>query len=539
MIRRAARHFGLFLFGVAFVVSVARVVFFNDSRSSPGSGDTVTIRLAHWQLENGVRETFDRIAAAYTARHPNVRVEQIAIPDRIYANWFITQLVGGTAPDILQLGSDVQGTTDERVARFFAPLGDLADAPNPYNADTPLADVPLRETYLDGMGSGYKDALLDYYSLPISGSSTRLFYNLDLLEKITGHREPPRDYRAFIALCEAAEEYARGTGQSLVPIAGSKFNAPYLMADLFASQTQTLARDTSPTGELRASPITQGLAYLRGDWTLDAPGIRSGLALTRQVATHMQPGFTQLDRDDAMLLFVQGRALMICSGSWDATGLRAQSPFPVGAARVPFPSPDDPDFGEQTLDVPAERASTGITFGLNRASEHPDVARDFLRFLASQPVNQLWTDSSGWVPAVLGVTPTPEVAVFLPDPEGFPLHYKIAADGMGDLRRVFENALYRLYDPRGGVDAFLDEIRGDYRAAWLSDLARLARSRHESLQRSDTQAAALAWLAARPDADPGADRRRSMAFESAAVAARDVAILRLRESVAQPDPTSP
>src|SRR5207253_9887425 len=123
----------------------------------------ITIRFAHWQLENGPRDAFEKIAAEYSKLHPGISVEQLPIPERIYPNWFITQLVGGMAPDLIQIG---KGSNDERLTRFFTPLSDLASSPNPYNKGTDLEGVPMRETLFDGMEGGFVQNLIEFYAVP-------------------------------------------------------------------------------------------------------------------------------------------------------------------------------------------------------------------------------------------------------------------------------------------------------------------------------------------------------------------------------------
>ena len=103
------------------------------------------IRLAHRQLEGGVREALDALAREHEKGNPGVRIKQIPIPERIYSNWLLTQLVGGTAPNIIQIG---MGSTDERLARYFLPLTDLAKAPNPHNAGADLDGVTHFQEFL-------------------------------------------------------------------------------------------------------------------------------------------------------------------------------------------------------------------------------------------------------------------------------------------------------------------------------------------------------------------------------------------------------
>jgi len=486
---------GIGLLALCFVVALTRIVLMNKGRTDDGRKQ-ITLRLAHWQLENGPREAFEEMAKAYMKLNPHIRIEQIAIPERIYPNWLITQLVGETAPDLIEIGI---GMTDELLARYFVPITPLVNQPNPHNRGTPLEKTPLRETFFDGMEGGYNQNLFEYYTAPISGVTIRMYYNLELLEAITGSRTLPRTYEELVSLCEKTRAYAEENQAPIVPIAGSRYNGPMLMNLLFSSQTQKLSERIVPPGLLEADPITAAGAYLRDQWDVETPEVRSGLELMRDVGQYMQPGFIQLMRDDATLLFVQKRAVMICSGSWDATSIRLQSGFDLGVGRIPFPSRDNPKYGKYTEGGLSEAGTNaGLGFGLTRNGPHQKEALDFLLFLASQRANQIWTDVSGWIPSVIGTRAGKEVEPFLPQAEGYLRGLQITiGGGFADTTRVFNTNFHLLVSPLGGVDAFTNAIRGQYPETLVSDLHRYVRTQRTLVQRGDTQLGALSWMASR------------------------------------------
>lgn len=516
MRERILNTIGFSLLGLCFALSLGRILTNSLRQPTPTTGGpTATIRIAHWQLESGVREAFDAIAAEYSRLHPGVRIVQIPIPERIYTNWLITQLVGGTAPDLIQVGF---GITDERLARYFVPLGDLANSPNPYNAGTDLEHLPMRDTFFDGMLGGFNANLLEYYAVPLSAHSIRMYYNLDLLREITDSENLPATFDELMELCARARAYARARQIPFVPIAGSKYNSPQIMNTLFSSQTQRMVEDLNPPGYFGGEHPLRARQFLSGKWDLNHPSYRSGLALLREVGQEMQPGFMQLLRDDAMLLFVQGRSLMISSGSWDATSIRAQARFRIGVAPIPLPSTQHPRYGAHTLGSLTEAGdNASVGFGLTRLSNHPEIARDFLRFLASRRINQLWADTSGWIPSVLGVQPNESVTPFLPKTEGalggiFPGIE--AGHGLPEVGMLIENHFHLLIHPSGGPEAFLRAIAPGFRPALLQSLERRARGGAQASQRSDSQWAALAWLAVSGEGSDEDRRRWDLARQS-------------------------
>lgn len=500
---------GLFLLCAA--ASLIRVAATEKSDSPDGS--QITLRFAHWQLEDGPRDAFTKLAAEYTRLHPNVRVIPIAIPERIYPNWLLTQLIGETAPDLIQIGI---GLNSERIARFFTPLTDLANAPNPYNRGTDLEAVPLRDTFFDGMEAGYNSSLFQYYGAPISGFSVRMFYNLDLLKEITGDARLPESYEELRALCDRALEYQPAGGGRVTPIASSKYNGPILMRRLFSSQTQTLSERLNPVGVIGSDVLRRADDYLHGRWSLQSEEIRSGFDLMRDVGQFMQPGFLQLGRDDATLLFVQKRALMICTGSWDATSIRNQAAFRVGVGQIPFPTRETPRFGRHTLGALSEAGSNGgIIFGITRQSRHAKAATDFLHFLTSQRGNRLWSDTSGWLPSVVGIKVSPEVAPFLPSSGGQLPGLTIDSGGMPDTARVYNSSLHQLFGPSGGSASFVSLLDPSFSNALRADLRRQIQTSLDIVQQGDTRLGALARLAARPGENTNARRRVEEWMEAA------------------------
>jgi hypothetical protein len=295
------------------------------------------------------------------------------------------------------------------------------------------------------------------------------------------------------------EEYNRRTGRNIVPIAGSGYNSGMIMGQLYGSQTlglgERLAYDALAGASERIHPAAPQLAMAaaRGDWALDEPEIRAGLGLQRDVGRHMQPGFLQANRDDAGFYFTMGSALMIPTGSWDLASLVSQSPFRIAVARIPYPQPGDPSAPFSLGPLAEGGSGLGGLFGVTRASRHPEVARDFLLFLVSQPINQRFAELSKWSPAVVGVVPNEEVAAFAPFFDGYPTGFGLTFSG-ADASRVVGNATHLLTGPNGSVDDFVEAIRPDYLAALAADLRRAELVVRDNSQRLDTRLGALGWL---------------------------------------------
>lgn len=506
----------LTIFGVSLLAATFAISLWKISRRAAAENDPALkiVRIAHWQLEDGVSDAIDAAARDYERLHPGVRIEQMRIPERVYPNWVTTQLVGGIAPDLVQIG---KGIDAERLVRHFLPITDEVLRPNPYNRGTDFETTAWRDTYLDGMISGFDEAQQDYYGAPLFMATVRMYANVTLLQQITGSTRLPRSLDDLIALCAQADAYAQQSGRPLVPIAGSRYNAPFLIERLFRSVTQRLNLELSTNRQLTTDSEQLMAGLLQGTWDLDTPSVRAGLVLAGDIGRHMQPGFLQLTREDATFLFQQSRALMIATGSWDATTLINGSPFEIRVFDLPIPHADHRTYGSHVLGRHSEASLRSYgPFGVSRVSAHPEIALDFMRFITSATQNQNFADRSGWLPVIAGVRPRENIAAFAPVMDGYPDGFYLALGP--DMSRVVNNQLHLLVAQDGNVERFVSESSAPLRAAARADLSRALRNRTSQIARADLSLAAEASLAdsapeAVPDQRARNQRERQFASE--------------------------
>ena len=145
---------GFHRFGVAFavllyLVAVVHVHFLGPERVA-FDPDVKVLTLAHWQLEDGFREGFDKMIARFeklkAAQGVKVKVNQVTVPYRGFRQWLLTQLVGGDPADVVTAA--VPGSVRYY---YFHPLSPYLGKPNPFNVGTPLEGMPWKDTYIDGM----------------------------------------------------------------------------------------------------------------------------------------------------------------------------------------------------------------------------------------------------------------------------------------------------------------------------------------------------------------------------------------------------
>jgi len=418
------RYPALLLLMVVYLLSCV-VVTGNIIRGRGGAGGQTrktVLRFAHWQLEPGIRSAIDDLIADYTALHPDVEVRQILIPEEGYFQWVNTQLIGRTAPDMIEIGCGGAvgwALWPKFYARYFLPLDRYVDEPNPYNEGTALEGVPWRQTYFDEMEGGYAEELQSYFRVPISTCTVRLFYNKDLVEEVSGGPFP-ETFEGLIALCDQLDAWGKERGVTMEPIAGSWYNfRKFFDAYNTALTANYLDRlDTDYNGTV--SRIESGAAIYSGAVKMTEPPLAGNFALIEELTKYFPPGWTSLDRDEAVFLFMQGQSAMITTGTWDYEGMKQQAGFNLAVAHIPLPSPAHPQYGSLVAGPTTEAGLRGgFPMGITKGSPNVEAALDFLRFAASLEPNEKLNQSMSWLPVIVGAEPREDLRPFLPRIEGY------------------------------------------------------------------------------------------------------------------------
>lgn len=469
---------------VAFLWSAVSIMTYRHQGVPPGT--TVELRIGHWQLEAGVRQGLDEMARQYSLLHPEVHIVQDAIPESTYGQWMTTQLMGGTAPDIIEVGLGVPYNVILGFhSRYFVPLTAYVNQANPYNKGTSMEGMPWRATYKDAMRNGYIEELQEFMLVPLSQFSVRLFYNQDLLKRLTGMEEAPRSYRDFLAACEIIKSRKDERGRPYTPIAGSAYHLN--MWDGFMCDPLTYGAvrrvDFNRDGAVGNDELFVG--FKTGQIGLDFPPYEAKFRMVRELTEEFQAGFTGLGRDEAVFLFAQQRAVFITTGTWDAGSLQEQARghFRVGIMAFPMPARDDAEFG-RILEGPVyERPVIGFPFAITRTCKHPEVALDFLRFLGSQRGNEELNRIIGWIPTVSGTRLASWLQPFEPRLEGV---YSAMPVTLGGETYIKWQQLYSLFQVHQiGFKELAREFVPFYLEKGETEYAEMRRNRRRGVARDE------------------------------------------------------
>ncbi len=396
--------------------------------------------MAHWQLEPGIVAAVNNAIADYEKLKKerdgiDVQVIQIPVPEEGYFQYVNTQLIGRTAPDMIECG--LGGSSDlwrKFYARYFMLLDEYVDKPNPYNAGTAFESTPWRDTYFDQMQGGYEENLQSYFRVPLSAFTVRLYYNVDQIREVWDPAERgsdfPTTFSDFLQMCKDLRAAAKASGKTkFVPIAGSEYSferfGQIYQTAMTADYLDRL--DTNLDGTV--SEMEYSAPFYSGAMKLTDPAIRGDFQMMKDIADESPPGSTSMNRDQAVPLFLQQHAAMIPTGSWDFSTLfegAKVSGFTVAVADFPLPAKSNPQFGKYVAGQPSEaNTQGGFPFAITKTSPNRDMALDFLQFISSLKENEVLNRQMFWLPAIIDPEtgkpePRQELKPFTPRVEGYP-----------------------------------------------------------------------------------------------------------------------
>ncbi|MFZ5465687.1 MAG: extracellular solute-binding protein [Pseudomonadota bacterium] len=381
-------------------------------------------------------ERVQALLPEFERRHPGIHVRVQQIPWSAAHEKLLTAHVGGTLPDVFQLGNT--WLSEFAALRALAPLDDVLPAAD----QTDIFPGVLTANMIDGR----------LYGLPWYVDTRLLFYRTDLLQR-AGIAPAPRTWGEWLAALHKMKALT-GRPPLLLPFAEWQ-----TLVALGLQQQAALLRDEGRFGDFRAPAFRAAFAfYLRL--------FREGLA---EVAGEAAAG-------NVYQAFARGRIAFLVSGPWNLGEFERRLPNDLqGAwATAPLPVPDGTPY-------PGASIAGGASLAIRADSRHMDAARALVAFLLEpgqqiafyRETGDLPVRMSAWTMA--GLHEAPRVAAFwqqLQDVRGVPAipeWERIATLVMRHAERAargLEGADEALAAIDAETDALLEKRR------WLMDRSR-------------------------------------------------------------------
>lgn len=354
-------------------------------------------------------EGIDPIVAAYEKLHPEVEIELIFRPIPESRAWLITQLTGGTAPDITWTQPD--WAAEDYRKNWLVPLDPYLEQPNPYVP----GNQRWHDMFLPAMDV-WRAADGNLYMLLGDQVQVGIYYNKEMFQEAGITEVPPRDWEDLMA----AAEKLKAAGFFPFAEAGNDLNqltwvSGWLTNYFYAPQVAEFDKN----GDEILQKTEMAEAVVAGGYRFTDERSRARLEAIQRFSTYWQPGAVGADIGTANRLFLTGRAGMIITGSWDYQTFKQdpQREFDFGVFYFPpltsRTSPLIPD------GVPITNKAAGYgsfqfavtNTAVNRGTV--DVAFDFLKFAtAPENLSPMVTEGGFALPAVKDSTANPELADF-------------------------------------------------------------------------------------------------------------------------------
>ena len=327
------------------------------SASTAGGGAPVTINWWHITTGEPGKSDFQAIADAYTAAHPNVKINITVLENEAFKTKLATQVASGDVPDLFQSWG---GATMAQQADAGA-LQDITAAVAPW-ANTVNAGAMSIYQY-----NGKQ------YGIPWDMGMIGFWYNKDLFSQ-AGITQPPATWDDYLADVKALKD----KGITPLAIAGKdEWPSMHLW-------TYLVLRNGG--GDAMAQMIQNK------DWNTDACTKAGQDVLALNALNPYQDGYKAATYNNEAAAVGNGKAAMELMGQWAPSVQKDQSANKQGLGDklgwFPFPSVA----GGAGAPTDGVGGGNGIAVGKNA----PPEAIDFLKFFMSvDNQNKLNTDGVG------------------------------------------------------------------------------------------------------------------------------------------------
>ncbi len=318
----------------------------SSSNSQSADEEQVTIKFANWvSAEDATKENVSKVIEAFEQEHPNVTVENVAIPFDQMRQQLLTMTAGGNPPDVMMLN----GPWSQELGAQGALL-DLTEI---------AGEDYLNDNWPGALDAGkYKDQL---YAVPFGLSPHAFWYNKDLMEK--AGLDPENPPKTMDELNEAMAQIKDKLGpDGVYPIGLDTSKIDYALVHFwpwfYAFDARPLYNDES---------------------NFNTAEVKNALEWMRQAVKNEYTS-TGLQIKELRELMAKDNIVFQMDGPYLVGILRSLNPELEGDAFYE-------KFGVTTVPVGDNGKSETLAdlhqLGISAESEHQEIAWEFVKFLTS------------------------------------------------------------------------------------------------------------------------------------------------------------
>lgn len=349
---------------------------------------------------------FSRLAREWEKLNPGVKVRFIRQPVGDYRVWMITQLKGGTAPDIMW--AQAQYANEDKKYGWFIELDPYLAKPNKYTRTT----KPWIDYFYEDATNARRAADGKLYVLPIDQVETGIYYNKDIFRKVGV--QPPDTWEELLEVSRKLD--AAGYVPMLFVGDQMRFGwARNLLHDqLWDDKLPEIDVKDEGFGFLGVDTQEFVRAYKKGIWSPQDPRYRDLLRILKDWSQTWNPDWPG---SSDTRLFRRGHAGMFWEGSWYTSQIRRDPlrEFEYGVFPVPR-------LTKKTSLYAADQqprglgGATAIQFGITKTAvdnDRVELAVDFLQYITTpENLGRLVGEAEMFLPNSPGVTGSPILEPF-------------------------------------------------------------------------------------------------------------------------------
>lgn len=334
----------------------------SGNAGSETTAEEVKISFIHWRGEDVA--VLDGIIAKFEEEYPNIKVETQVFPSDQYQATAQAKLVDGSVGDVF---TSFPGAQFEAIAKagLFTDLTNEQFVSN-FNANLITA--------------GQKDGA--QYALPYQLVYNIPIYNVKLFEQY--NVEVPKDWESLLAALEIFKQ----AGITPIAFPGADIGPGQLM--------NSMVMNNAPDEEIFVK-LEAGETKLTDEWWVKT------LAQFKELNDkgYLQKDAVGTKTDAANALFIQEKAAILGTGSFQLAGNKAGNPELVQGLLAPITVSEDQAVFEGIH-------TTTFMLAVNSKSKHPEEAKLLIEYLSRSDIAGEYANGTGQNVTVNGVEYTSE-----------------------------------------------------------------------------------------------------------------------------------
>jgi ABC-type glycerol-3-phosphate transport system substrate-binding protein len=352
------------------------------------------------------------IAEEYQKSHPDVKIEYIVHPwtsEQDMRLWHITQLTGGTVPDLYQ--TQPNWIREDLAKGWFLSVDEILAEQNPYYPEYNTWE----DTFLPNTLDIWKLVDEKRYSIQMSQQQVVFYYNKDIFNEL-GISEP-ETWRQFIEILEKV----KAAGYTPLAWNLSDLNQLTWTSGWFTNFVfYDIWQKYNLNGDNVLSDWEIATAVKNGTLSATMPEYMECLRLMQEFSQYWSKGAVGTTRPACYRSFITGEAAIFLDGTWDLFGIENDNlrEFEYGMFYYPRLTPKDSKF-ITSYNVPMNNkaAGYGTIWSIPAVTKERgtfDAAVDFWRFFTTPENMTRFCTEAYTIPNVKGAKAHPLLDPIIP-----------------------------------------------------------------------------------------------------------------------------